>query len=248
MIELIKQQTFPYLQMEATWALTNVASGTSTQCQSIVDKGGIPIFIKLLSSPLENNIEQAVWALGNIAGDSHYNRDLILKLGGLAELIRVVENTSNPNIFKQGGWAIANLCRGTPRPNYEAVKNSVPVLARVLKEESVVDEDIVSDCCWALSYLTDGGKLRITKVVETGVVPRIVSFLGSTSSKIVVPALRTLGNIVTGNENHTEVVIQAGALPYLEALLGHKKQLIKRESAWIISNIAAGVRNQVHLP
>ncbi len=75
-----------------------------------------------------------MWALGNIAGDSHYNRDIILKLGGLGELIRVVEQTSNPNIFKQGGWAIANLCRGTPRPHYDSVKGSVTVLARVLKE------------------------------------------------------------------------------------------------------------------
>jgi importin subunit alpha-1 len=83
MLELIKQTTYPYLQMEATWALTNIASGTNTQCQSIVDKGGIPILIKLLSSPLETNVEQAVWGLGNIAGDSHYNRDIILKHGGL---------------------------------------------------------------------------------------------------------------------------------------------------------------------
>jgi importin subunit alpha-1 len=215
MIDLIKQQTYPYLQMEATWALTNIASGTSTQCQSIVDKGGIPIFIKLLSSPLENNVEQAVWALGNIAGDSHYNRDLILKVGGLAELIRVMETTTNPNIFKQGGWAVANLCRGTPRPSYDSVKNSVTVLARVVKEETITDHEILSDCCWALSYLSDGGKTRIAKVVETGVVPRIVSFLGSDVHKIVIPALRTLGNIATGNENQTEAVLQAGCLNYM---------------------------------
>lgn len=80
---MVKQQQYPYLQMEATWALTNVASGTSTQCQCVVDKGGIPIFIKLLSSPMEITIEQAVWALGNIAGDTHFTRDSILKLGGL---------------------------------------------------------------------------------------------------------------------------------------------------------------------
>ncbi len=47
----MKQTKFPHLQLEATWALTNIASGSSLQCQSIIDKGGIPLFVKLLSSP-----------------------------------------------------------------------------------------------------------------------------------------------------------------------------------------------------
>jgi importin subunit alpha-6/7 len=45
MIEYVKQSDYPQLQLEATWALTNVASGTTVQCQSIIDKGGIPLFV-----------------------------------------------------------------------------------------------------------------------------------------------------------------------------------------------------------
>lgn len=110
-----------------------------------------------------------MWALGNIAGDTHFNRDTIIRLGGLNELISVIETTQNANIFKQGGWAVANLCRGTPRPDYELVKQGIPALARVLKDVTINDEDIISDCCWALSYLSDGGKTKIQRVVETGV-------------------------------------------------------------------------------
>lgn len=47
-IQYVKQTNFPQLQLEATWALTNIASGTTVQCQSIIDKGGIGLFVQLL--------------------------------------------------------------------------------------------------------------------------------------------------------------------------------------------------------
>lgn len=98
--------------MEATWALTNVATGTSAQCQSIIDKGGIPLFVKLLSSPHDDVIEQAVWAIGNIAGDMPFNRDLIIKAGGVTPLIHLATTSNNFTIVKQSAWALSNLCRG----------------------------------------------------------------------------------------------------------------------------------------
>jgi importin subunit alpha-6/7 len=35
-IEMSKQNIYPQLQLEATWILTNVCSGTTDQCESVI--------------------------------------------------------------------------------------------------------------------------------------------------------------------------------------------------------------------
>lgn len=76
--------------MEAVWCLTNIAAGNTQQTGSVIDKGGIKIFVELLVSEHIGIIEQAVWALGNIASDQPSYRDSIIKSGGLSNLVKVI--------------------------------------------------------------------------------------------------------------------------------------------------------------
>ena len=66
---------------------------------------------------------------------------------------------------------------------------------------------------------------------------------------MLVPALRTVGNIVTGDDMQTQTIINCGSLPCLLNLLttSHKKS-IKKEACWTISNITAGTKEQVRGP
>ena len=73
-----------------------------------------------------------------------------------------------------------------------------------------------------------------------------MELLGSKCPSVLIPALRTVGNIVTGDDYQTQIVINCRALPSLLALLtaDHKKS-IKKEACWTISNITAGTREQI---
>ena len=139
---------------------------------------------------------------------------------------------------------------------------------------------MVSDTCWALSYLTDSSTERIQAVIDSNIVPRLVQLLGSSEISCVVsesvsnnlplsilslplppfllpplppfslpplpppiasynppppplslpqtPALRAVGNIVTGSDHQTQLVLDCGALSYFDNLLRSARSNIQK--------------------
>lgn len=137
------------------------------------------------------------------------------------------------------------------------MKPALPTLARLIY---TTDEEVLTDACWALSYLSDGSNDKIQAVIEAGVCRRLVELLmydhqllhswtycccRHSSFAVQTPALRSVGNIVTGDDVQTQIVINVSALPCLLALLSSPKKGIRKEACWTISNITAGNRNQI---
>ena len=108
-----------------------------------------------------------------------------------------------------------------------------------------LDDEILIDACWAISYLSDGSNDKIQAVIESGVCRRLVDLLMHPSTSVQTPALRSVGNIVTGDDLQTQVVITSGSLPALLSLLSSPKDGIRKEACWTISNITAGSPQQI---
>jgi len=74
---------------------------------------------------------------------------------------------------------------------------------------------------------------------------RLVELLGHPSPQVQTPALRSVGNIVTGDDQQTQALLQCGVLTPLAHLLSHSKKSIRKESCWTVSNITAGNPQQI---
>lgn len=125
------------------------------------------------------------------------------------------------------------------------IKAVLPTLTTLISMEDV---EVITDACWALSYISDDngvGNQKIQAVVEAGVCPQLVSFLNHHNSSVQVPALRCIGNIVTGDDMQTQAVLQCNPLPYLLGLMSHRKKGIRKEACWTVSNITAGNSHQI---
>jgi len=113
------------------------------------------------------------------------------------------------------------------------------------------DHDILQDSCWAFSYLSDihstaqNEQQQIQMIINSGSLARLVALLDHESAHVRHPALRTIGNIVTGCDEQTQYVVNMGVLKKLGNLLANDRPPIAREACWTISNITAGSQEQI---
>jgi len=245
LIAAAKRVDNPALQYEALWALTNLASGTSDAVVKLLEMGMAKICVDALGGSPEIQ-EQALWAIGNLAGDSAHSRDMVLKQGGLTALAAALldpVNTNKTTFVRNGIWALSNLCRGRPLPEFKYCAPAINPLIRVIRETS--DQEILTDAAWALSYLSDSGTDRIERLVRSGVVPRLVELISSPTLSISIPCIRTLGNISTGTTFQTQSLLDADFIETARPLLNSHKKSVRKEVLWALSNITAGEPDQI---
>ncbi len=174
------------------------------------------------------------------------HRDVILAVPtAVNNIILNVQNPGSVSLLRNATWALSNLCRGKPRTPLAVATAIAPVLISLVCTKNV-DKDALQDALWGLSYISDCGDAHIGTVVSTKGIAAMVGHMSSSETHIIIPALRTAGNIVTGTDEQTQAVIDGGFIPQLARLISHDRRNVRREACWAASNIAAGTPTQIN--
>jgi len=166
----------------------------------------VPFFLEFLKSENLDIYEPALWALGNIIGDGPLLREFVIRMGVVQPLVSFTQRNVPSPILYNVALVIGNLCRSYcyPTISTETVLQILPALEVLISHE---DLDILKCALWAIAFLADNGKELIQTVLESGVLPKLISFMGHKEIKIQSPALRVVGNILKGTDEQCQMVL-----------------------------------------
>lgn len=94
-------------------------------------------------------------------------------------------------------------------------------------------------------FLSDGADTKQEAVAAEMVCQRLVLLLKTNELAYLVPAVRTIGNLMSGDDVTTQKVIDNGALTALLPLLSHARSGVRKEACWSVSNVLAGDMHQI---
>lgn len=235
-------------QKEAAWALTNITCGDERQTAAVVNKGGISGLTHCFNNDEDpETVEQAIWAIGNICGDGPRMRDLVLEHGIVNKIMPHIKSEQTNEFLANLTWMLSNLCRNKPAPEFKQVEPLLlPLNALLGWKESRCN----IDSAWALSYFSDGGDEYVEAMTKVdGLIKQLMTLAASSKPKMMVPAIRALGNGLTGDDINTEAMMSAGYLDMASYMLTseeRKPDSVIKDVIWGLSNIAAGTSSQQH--
>lgn len=176
------------VQLEAAWAITNIASGASTHVAALVDAGAAEAIYRVLASKevgeRSDLCDQCLWALGNIAGDADVRmRDQLIQSGVIGHLAQFFEHLPSfpwsiperMQVLQTLSWLMSSLCRGKPAPPLEEVDCAFDFFAQVIG--CTDDAKMLSEALWGQCYLLEGAVddqdlcQRAARILSAGFAP-----------------------------------------------------------------------------
>eukprot|EP00054_Salpingoeca_dolichothecata_P026864 m.194081 g.194081 ORF g.194081 m.194081 type:complete len:410 (+) comp25789_c3_seq11:79-1308(+) len=243
LVEFLSWDHMTVMQFEAAWALTNVISGPPDEIAEVIAAGAVPLFKKLLDSPVDEVREQAIWAISNIAGHGPPYRDVVLAEGCLDAVLSILNSEVPLSLLTNATWALKNLCMGMdPPPDFSLLLHYLPTLVKLLE---VPDEIVLTNTCWVVSCLCKADHSTRQTVLDSNVHLRLAELLQHPTDGVQIPALHAIGNVVSGTHEQTQAILDIDILSRFHQLLQQHNDSVRENACWILSNVAAGTVSQI---
>ncbi|CAN1148214.1 Importin subunit alpha-9 [Linum perenne] len=231
--------------LEAAWCLTNIAAGKPEETKALVP--ALPLLIAHLGEKSPSPVaEQCAWALGNVAGEGEELRNVLLSQGALLPLARMMLPNKGSTV-RTAAWALSNLIKG---PEPMAAKKLIEVdgiLEAITRHLRKADDELATEVAWVVVYLSALSNRATALLVKSNVHELLLERLTTSNSlQLLIPVLRSLGNLVAGDSQTTSAIFLPGQeitdniIGVLTKYLKSEHRVLKKEAAWMLSNLAAG--------
>ncbi|XP_014489695.1 importin subunit alpha-9 isoform X1 [Vigna radiata var. radiata] len=232
--------------LEAAWCLTNIAAGNPEETKALLP--ALPLLIAHLGEKSYPPVaEQCAWALGNVAGEGDELRNVLLVQGALLPLARMMLPDRGSTV-RTAAWALSNLIKGPdPKAATELVR-AEGVLEAIIRHLRKSDDELATEVAWVVVYLSALSNIATNMLLKSDVLELLVNKLSTSNSlPLMIPILRSLGNLIAGDSHAINGVLIPGreitgnAIEVLVKCLNCQNRVLKKEAAWVLSNIAAGL-------
>ncbi|KAI3992764.1 hypothetical protein MKX01_021725, partial [Papaver californicum] len=232
--------------LEASWCLTNIVAGEPEQTKFLLPS--LPLLIVYLGEKSSIHVvEQCAWAVGNVAGEGEEMRNVLLSQGALTPLARMMLSNKG-STTRTTTWALSNLIKG-PDPT---------AASELIKIDGVLDaivrhlNKLATEVAWLFVYLSALSNLASSMLIKSNLVQLLVWRLETSDSlQLLIPVLRRLSNIIASDSHKTCVLtarhdITKNIVLALVKCLRCEHWVLKKEAAWVLSNIAVGTLVHEH--
>uniref|UniRef100_A0A7S2RRE4 Importin subunit alpha n=1 Tax=Mucochytrium quahogii TaxID=96639 RepID=A0A7S2RRE4_9STRA len=191
--EFLKLHQHPEIQLEAVWALTNIASVPGF-CEAAYNRGMVlDLVAPLLYSSNHSIHDTAIWLVGNLAGESIEYQTAIFRQSRIVQgILGSLQNPPTVDILKTATWCMSNLCRHAP--DVCDVARFIPTIRDIIG--SCKQHQVVTDACHSICYLAQASSEMANMIVNTGmclVMGARLSVTPGHADDWLVPCIKTLG-------------------------------------------------------
>jgi len=169
---------------------------------------------------------------------------MVIDVGGVEKIIAVgrklLGEMGKVDLLRVITWTLYCLLSGKLVPTAQLLA----ILPDIQTFSLIEDVSLRKDLLWILAHMTDNEEEVCKQVVELGIEEFAFQALRLNEETFVMPAVRMLGNIVSGDNVLTHRLLELGLLDVFLPLVQHRDYTIRKEVQWTLSNITAGTSEQ----
>lgn len=234
LVEIIRTEDLQLVQA-CLWLMINLAAGNEKICEDMSKNGVVSICVELIKRNLKGISDDALWCLANLTANNPLACMQITTSEAIWVIGTCIEKLLFPNSDK-AFWVVAHIAKHI-QP-LELLLRSVKWAIIGLNSNTYLP---------SLCLLTSVSKKNPDLILQSpGLLRTIIEISIKYHDSIGLTAMKVLGNIAFGDENHTQALLDNQILNCLSKNISSTNFHIKKESLLLLFNLLASEMSQMY--